>query len=106
MIPSYIIKQRRIVLAFVPVDSEHTILYLSSCLDVSWLPVLSHILSLITQKYSRKIAHQDRRVACTHEPRSSGLHIGESLFHADGLIIEYRRRRQELLESNLSEGLK
>jgi len=34
----------------------------------------------------------------TQQPKASGLQIGEQLFQADRPIIEYRKRRQELME--------
>jgi hypothetical protein len=43
------------------------------------------------------IAHQDRRVVVTQRPKASRLQIGEQLIQADRPIIEYRRRRQELM---------
>jgi hypothetical protein len=44
------------------------------------------------------IAHQDRRVVVTQQPKPSGLKIGEKLIQGDRPIVEYRRRRQELLD--------
>jgi phenylpropionate dioxygenase-like ring-hydroxylating dioxygenase large terminal subunit len=41
---------------------------------------------------------QFRRVVVTQQPKASALQIGEQLFQADRPIIEYRRRRQELME--------
>jgi hypothetical protein len=48
--------------------------------------------------FNLRIAHQDRRVVVTQEPKASGLTIGEKLIQGDRPIVEYRRRRQELIE--------
>jgi hypothetical protein len=42
------------------------------------------------------IAHQDRRVVITQQPKASGLKIGEILIQGDLPIIEYRRKRAAL----------
>jgi hypothetical protein len=44
------------------------------------------------------IAHQDRRIVETQLPKASALRMGEKLIQADRPIIEYRRRRQELID--------
>jgi hypothetical protein len=49
--------------------------------------------------YNRRVLHQDRRVVETQQPRPSGLRIGEKMIQGDRPIIEYRRRREELLAS-------
>ena len=43
--------------------------------------------------------HEDRRLVETHQPQPSGLKIGEKLIQGDRPIIEYRRRREELIRS-------
>ncbi len=54
---------------------------------VNWMGALSNLV----------IERQDKRVVETHSPKRSGLHIGEKLIQGDGPIIEYRRKREELL---------
>ena len=46
-----------------------------------------------------RIAHQDRRVVQTQQPKASGLKIGENLVQGDGPVAEYRRGRQELMDA-------
>jgi hypothetical protein len=45
------------------------------------------------------VAHQDRPVVVTQEPKPSGLRIGEKLIQGGRPIVEYRRRREALIEA-------
>jgi len=62
------------------------------------LPVLRDLVTWAAMPFNVLVAHQDRRVVVTHQPQPSGLRIGEKLIQGDRPIIEYRRRRQELIE--------
>jgi hypothetical protein len=62
------------------------------------MSVLNNIITRLSAPSNLVITHQDRRVVVTQQPKASGLQIGEQLFQADRPIIEYRRRRQELME--------
>ena len=88
----------RIVAAFVPVDEGHTLLYLRFYQRFMRLPVLRELVTWAAMPFNVLVAHQDRRVVVTHQPQPSGLRIGEKLIQGDRPIIEYRRRRQELIE--------
>ena len=46
------------------------------------------------------IAHEDRRVVVTQQPKASGLKIGEVLIPGDVPIIEYRRKRAALQQTD------
>jgi phenylpropionate dioxygenase-like ring-hydroxylating dioxygenase large terminal subunit len=96
---NYISPRMRIVAAFVPVDRENTILYLRFYQNFVPLPVIRDLVNRLFMPFNRFVAHQDRRVVVTQEPKASGLQIGEQLFQADRPIIEYRRRRQELIDN-------
>lgn len=89
----------RIVAAFVPVDQEQTLLYLRFYQKFVRLPLLRDLVNWMSMYLNRVIAHQDRRVVVTQEPKPSGLKIGENLIQADHPIIAYRQRRHELLEA-------
>jgi hypothetical protein len=39
----------------------------------------------------------EKRMVVTQEPKRSQLRMGEKLIQGDGPIIEYRRRREELM---------
>jgi phenylpropionate dioxygenase-like ring-hydroxylating dioxygenase large terminal subunit len=95
---NYFNEKARIVVAFVPVDQENTILYLRFYQKFIRVPVLSKLIMRLFTPLNLIITHQDRRVVVTQQPKASALQIGEQLFQADRPIIEYRRRRQELME--------
>jgi phenylpropionate dioxygenase-like ring-hydroxylating dioxygenase large terminal subunit len=88
----------RIVVAFVPVDEENTILYLRFYQSFVRLPLLRHLVTRLAMPFNVMVAHQDRRVVQTQRPKRTFLKMGEKLFQADGPILAYRKRRQELLE--------
>jgi len=89
----------RIVVAFVPVDMEHTILYLRFYQNSLRIPLLRDVFNTLAMPFNRLIAHQDRRVVQTQVPKPSSLRIGENLIQGDRPIVEYRRRRQQLIDA-------
>jgi phenylpropionate dioxygenase-like ring-hydroxylating dioxygenase large terminal subunit len=94
---NHISRRVRVVVAFAPVDEAHTILYLrfyQNLVRASWLRKL---VCRLAMPYNRLIVHQDRRVVMTQEPKRSELKSGEQLLQADGPIVQYRRRRGELI---------
>jgi hypothetical protein len=82
------------------VDEEHTLLYLRFYQKFMHLPVLGSLFARLAMPMNVYIAHEDRRVVVTQQPKASGLKIGEILIQGDLPIIEYRRKRQAL--QNLS----
>jgi phenylpropionate dioxygenase-like ring-hydroxylating dioxygenase large terminal subunit len=97
---NYILKNMRVLAAFVPVNENKTIMYLRFYQGFVKLPILKDILNLIFMPYNLRIAHEDRRVVTTHAVPRSDLNIEENLFQADHPIIAYRRRRNEIINSN------
>jgi phenylpropionate dioxygenase-like ring-hydroxylating dioxygenase large terminal subunit len=95
---NYISEKMRILVAFVPVDQENTILYLRFYQKFVRIPFVRVLVARLSAPSNLIITHQDRGVVVTQLPKASGLQIGEQLFQADRPIIEYRRRRQELME--------
>ncbi len=93
---NYISESVRILAAFVPVDEEHTILYLRFYQNFMRLPVLGKLFARLAMPGNVYIAHEDRRVVVTQQPKASGLKIGEILIQGDLPIIEYRRKRAAL----------
>jgi phenylpropionate dioxygenase-like ring-hydroxylating dioxygenase large terminal subunit len=89
----------RIVAAFVPVDGEHTLLYLRFYQRFVTVPLLRDLVSWAAMPFNLQVAHQDRRVVETHQPPSPGLRIGEKLIQGDRPVVEYRRRREALIEA-------
>ncbi len=88
-----------------PVGEAHTLFYLRFYQKVLQLPLLGRAFSWLAMPFNRKIAHQDRRVVITQRPKASALRMGERLIQGDRPIVEYRRRRQELIDASDS-GLK
>lgn len=97
---NHISENVRIVLAFVPIDDENTLLYLRFYQKFMRLPLLRQLINRLAMPFNLLIAHQDRRIVVTHQPKMSALRTDEQLIQADLPIIEYRRRRQELKEKN------
>jgi phenylpropionate dioxygenase-like ring-hydroxylating dioxygenase large terminal subunit len=95
---NWIAEKVRVGAAFVPVDAEHTLLYLR--FYQKFLPgPLGKFVARLAMPANLRIAHQDRRVVQTQQPKPSGLAIGENLVQGDGPIVEYRRRRQALMDA-------
>ena len=94
----YIAPHMRILAAFVPIDHDNTLMSVRTYNAFVRIPLLQQLVCWLTVQYSKKIVRQDQRVVVTQEPRISELRIGERLFQADGPILAYRKRRQELLD--------
>lgn len=94
---NHISQDVRVVAAFVPVDDEHTILYLRFYQQFLRIPLLDRLAAQLAMPFNLIVAHQDRRVVTTQRPKASALRSGEKLIQGDRPIVEYRRRRDELL---------
>ena len=90
---NHISESVRVTAAFVPVDEEHTLLYLRFYQKFVRIPLLSGLITFLGSRFNLTIAHQDREVVETQRPYASSLHGGEKLFQADHPIIAYRRWR-------------
>lgn len=93
---NYINEKVRVIAAFVPVDEEHTLLYLRFHQKFMPSPVIGKLIAQMAMPMNVYIAHEDRRVVETQEPKASGLKIGEVMIQGDLPIIEYRRKRAAL----------
>jgi phenylpropionate dioxygenase-like ring-hydroxylating dioxygenase large terminal subunit len=89
----------RVVVAFAPIDDEYTLFYLRFYQKFLTVPGLKELVTWAAMPYNRRVLHQDRRVVETQRPLPSGLRIGEKLIQGDRPIIEYRRRREQLIEA-------
>jgi phenylpropionate dioxygenase-like ring-hydroxylating dioxygenase large terminal subunit len=101
---NYLGEQNRIVVAFVPVDEQHSILYLRFYQKFLRVPLLGDLVTWLAMPLNRVIAHQDRHVVETHQPQPSGLRIGEKLIQGDRPIVEYRRRRESDMKAYQASG--
>jgi len=97
---NYISEKVRIMAAFVPVDEGHSLLYLRFYQNFMRLPVLGNLIAHLAMPSNVYIAHEDRRVVVTQQPKASGLKIGEVLIQGDLPIIEYRKKRAALQALN------
>ncbi|MFC1878826.1 Rieske 2Fe-2S domain-containing protein [Chloroflexota bacterium] len=96
---NYLGENVRVVAAFVPVDDEHSLLYLRFYQKFLALPLIGKWLAQLSMPPNIYILHQDRRVVETQEPKASSLRGGdEKPIKADAPIIAYRRQRQKLKE--------
>lgn len=92
----------RVVAAFVPVDDEHTLLYLRFYQNFVNFPLVSSLINRLAMPFNIYVAHQDRGIVQTQLPKRPELRGGEKLIQADQPIIAYRKRRQELIEAYAS----
>lgn len=88
----------RVVAAFVPVDEDHTLFYLRFYHRFLRVPLLRDLVAWAALPFNVLVAHQDRRVVETQQPKPSGLRIGEKMIQGDRPVVEYRRRREQLME--------
>jgi len=89
----------RLVIAFVPVDDDHTMMYIRNYQDMARAPILREIFNAFSALGNWVIERQDRRVVVTQMPKRADLRIGETLIPADGAIIEYRKLRNEMIQA-------
>jgi len=95
---NYISEDVRVLIAFAPVDEGNSILYLRFYQRFLTVPLLGKLIARLAMPFNVLVAHQDRRVVVTHQPMPSALKIGEKLIQGDLPIIEYRKKRQELID--------
>jgi phenylpropionate dioxygenase-like ring-hydroxylating dioxygenase large terminal subunit len=89
----------RVMVAFVPIDDEHTLMYLRFYQNFMRAPLLRQLITRLAMPFNVRVAHEDRRVVITQLPKRPTLRMGEKLVQADRPIVEYRKRREELIEA-------
>jgi phenylpropionate dioxygenase-like ring-hydroxylating dioxygenase large terminal subunit len=94
---NYISEDVRVVIAFTPIDADNSILYLRFYQRFMTVPLLGKLVARLAMPFNVLVAHQDRRVVVTHQPMPSALKMDEKLIQGDLPIIEYRKKRQELI---------
>lgn len=92
--------QVRIFAAFAPVDEENTRIYLRFYQSFLRVPVLRELVGALSNLSNRIIFHQDRRVVLTQLPKKSEFRMKENLVQGDLPILEYRKRREQLIEAS------
>lgn len=94
---NYIGQKARATIAFVPVDEENTKIYLRFYQNFFTVPVLRDMFNKLVMHFNRVVLHQDRRVVLTQQPKKTVLKMDENLIQGDSPIVEYRKRRDDLL---------
>ena len=89
----------RVVIAFVPIDDENTMMYIRYYHTMR-TPILRELTGWTGSLANLVIERQDRRVVVTQRPTRSDLDIGETLIPGDHPIVVYRKRRRMLIEVN------
>jgi phenylpropionate dioxygenase-like ring-hydroxylating dioxygenase large terminal subunit len=92
----------RVVIAFVPVDDENSIMYGRFYQRVLKVPVVRGIIGLFGRVGSLIIAHQDKRVVTRIIPKDPAKSDTEHLRVSDSGIIKYRKRKRELQDLEIS----
>ncbi len=94
---NFISDKIRAFAAFVPVDEEHTIIYIRYYQRLIKIPLLKELFNFLGKVSSIIILRQDKRVVETQHPRKSELKMDERLIMGDKPIVEYRKYRQFLM---------
>ena len=89
-----IAEKLRLAAAFVPVDEENTLLYMKTYMPALRIPLIGKLIGWLFGRINKIIAHQDRRVVETQQPKASALKSREQLIQGDLPIVEYRRKRE------------
>jgi phenylpropionate dioxygenase-like ring-hydroxylating dioxygenase large terminal subunit len=87
----------RVVIAFVPIDDENTLMYIRYYHKLR-LPVLRQVYGWLGSLGNLVIERQDRRVVITQRPPRPDLGIGEILIQGDSPIVLYQKIRRALIE--------
>ncbi|MFA5045292.1 MAG: aromatic ring-hydroxylating dioxygenase subunit alpha [Paludibacter sp.] len=96
---NFISDKIRAFAAFVPVDDENTIVYIRYYQKMINIPLLKQLMNFTGKIASIVILRQDKRIVVTQLPMKSELKMDERLIMGDKPIIEYRKHRQELIDS-------
>ncbi|MBU3191477.1 aromatic ring-hydroxylating dioxygenase subunit alpha [Clostridium bowmanii] len=83
----------KIVAIFVPIDDEHTQIYLRFYQKFMKIPVLKQLVNKMSNISNKYILHQDRRVVLAQIPKKTEFKMNENLIQGDAPIIEFRKRR-------------
>ena len=94
---NHISDKLRVIAYFAPVDDENTIMYLRFYNRITGFKPVDRLIAWIGTQMNRVIERQDRRVVITQRPKASAYRSGEKLLPGDAPIIEYRRRREKLM---------
>ena len=83
--------------AFVPVDESHSITYVRLYQGFVTWPVLGDWVSAVMGWFNKRVLNEDRPMVLSQLPIQSDIQMDEMLVKGDAPIIEFRKRRHELL---------
>lgn len=95
---NYIADKIKVLIYFVPVNEEETILYIRFYCKVTKIRFVNAIVAWFGKFANRIIERQDKRVVITEQPKASSYLSDEKLLRGDGPIILYRKIRAQLQE--------
>jgi phenylpropionate dioxygenase-like ring-hydroxylating dioxygenase large terminal subunit len=95
---NFISDKIRAFAAFVPVDEDNTVIYIRYYQRMINFPLLKELFNYIGKISSIIILRQDKKIVVTQLPKKSEYAMDERLIMGDKPIIEYRKRRHELIE--------
>jgi len=96
---NFISDKLRIFAAFIPVDEEHSLIYVRYYQSMVRIPILKEIFNYIGKISNIIILRQDKRVVETQLPKKTTAKMDERLIMGDKPIIEYRKHREELMSA-------
>ena len=99
---NHITPKIKVMIYFVPVDDENTILYIRFYCKIAKMKAINSFVAFFGKFANRIIERQDKRVVITQKPKASSLKSGEKLLMGDGPIVMYRKMREELKSINKS----
>jgi len=86
----------RIVAAFVPIDEEHTKIYIRSYQKFVTLPILKDLVNALLITSNKKILKQDYNIVTSQKPLGELNWPEEKLFPSDRAIAFYRKKLSEI----------
>ncbi|NLW41890.1 MAG: aromatic ring-hydroxylating dioxygenase subunit alpha [Tissierellia bacterium] len=90
----------KVMAYFVPIDEENSILCIRFYNKITGFKPLDKFISWVGKYANMVIEKQDKRIVETQLPKKTGLKMKENLVKADMPIIEYRKRRNQLIKEN------
>jgi phenylpropionate dioxygenase-like ring-hydroxylating dioxygenase large terminal subunit len=97
---NFISDKLRVFAAFVPVDEENSVIYVRYYQNIIRIPLLKELFNFLGKITNIVILRQDKRIVITQEPKKTEFKMDERLIMGDRPIVEYRKHRQELIESS------
>ncbi|HEX2915613.1 MAG TPA: aromatic ring-hydroxylating dioxygenase subunit alpha [Chloroflexia bacterium] len=88
-----------IMAAFVPIDDEHTMMYVRFYHNFVKSGLARKLISALSPFANSRILKQDEAVVVSQEPKEGGLDSGDKYIPADRPILLYHTHRQELIRA-------